>query len=122
HPPARSSDRRTLPGRLSHPALRREMARQTHGTTRIACPYGDPHSPVADALFAALDRPVLTPPGTLCAGKRFAAPWGRKTMQPRKSYLICATPRSGSYLLCELLALTGVAGKPTEYLSQSYER
>jgi LPS sulfotransferase NodH len=31
------------------------------------------------------------------------------------SYLICATPRSGSTLLCETLIRTGVAGVPREY-------
>ena len=31
------------------------------------------------------------------------------------SYLVCATPRSGSTLLCELLRDTGVAGRPEEY-------
>jgi len=31
------------------------------------------------------------------------------------SYLVCATERSGSTLLCELLAATGVAGRPDEY-------
>lgn len=34
---------------------------------------------------------------------------------PRISYLVCATPRSGSTLLCELLKHTGVAGRPEEY-------
>jgi LPS sulfotransferase NodH len=33
----------------------------------------------------------------------------------RLSYLVCATERSGSTLLCELLAATGVAGRPEEY-------
>lgn len=32
--------------------------------------------------------------------------------QPYKSYLICTSPRSGSTMLCELLAETKVAGKP----------
>src|SRR4051795_12689268 len=32
-----------------------------------------------------------------------------------RSYLIAATPRSGSTLLCELLAATGVAGRPAEH-------
>jgi trehalose 2-sulfotransferase len=32
-----------------------------------------------------------------------------------KSYLICATPRSGSSLLCEALRNTGLAGNPDEY-------
>src|SRR5438045_4129167 len=31
------------------------------------------------------------------------------------SYMICATPRSGSSLLCELLAGSGAAGAPEEY-------
>jgi trehalose 2-sulfotransferase len=34
---------------------------------------------------------------------------------PALSYLICSTPRSGSTLLCEVLAATGVAGRPEEY-------
>jgi trehalose 2-sulfotransferase len=32
-----------------------------------------------------------------------------------RSYLVCATQRSGSTLLCELLKNTGVAGRPEEY-------
>ena len=31
------------------------------------------------------------------------------------SYLICSTPRTGSSLLCDALADTGVAGRPEEY-------
>ncbi|HKF37998.1 MAG TPA: Stf0 family sulfotransferase, partial [Ktedonobacteraceae bacterium] len=31
------------------------------------------------------------------------------------SYLTCATPRSGSTLLCEALSNTGLAGYPKEY-------
>jgi LPS sulfotransferase NodH len=31
------------------------------------------------------------------------------------SYLVCATPRSGSTLLCEALTNTGLAGQPAEY-------
>lgn len=34
---------------------------------------------------------------------------------PQSSYLICATPRSGSTLLCEALTNTGTAGRPKEY-------
>jgi LPS sulfotransferase NodH len=33
----------------------------------------------------------------------------------RVSYLVCATPRSGSTLLCETLSDTGVAGNPLEF-------
>jgi trehalose 2-sulfotransferase len=32
-----------------------------------------------------------------------------------RAYLVCATPRSGSTLLCELLKATGVAGCPQEF-------
>jgi trehalose 2-sulfotransferase len=34
---------------------------------------------------------------------------------PETAYLVCATPRSGSTLLCELLRETGVAGSPLEH-------
>jgi trehalose 2-sulfotransferase len=34
---------------------------------------------------------------------------------PSVSYLVCATPRSGSSLLCQLLSSTGLAGTPIEY-------
>ncbi len=36
-------------------------------------------------------------------------------MPPSLTYLICATPRSGSTLLCEALRNTGLAGRPDEY-------
>ena len=36
-------------------------------------------------------------------------------MQPERSYLVCATPRSGSTLVCHALEETGVAGRPEEY-------
>jgi LPS sulfotransferase NodH len=35
-----------------------------------------------------------------------------------KSCLVCATPRSGSTLLCALLAGTGVAGRPQEFFER----
>jgi LPS sulfotransferase NodH len=36
-------------------------------------------------------------------------------MKPMLSYLVCATPRSGSTLLCHELDQTGLAGHPQEY-------
>ncbi len=36
-------------------------------------------------------------------------------MKHTRSYIICATPRSGSTLLCDLLADTGVAGRPDSF-------
>lgn len=37
-------------------------------------------------------------------------------------YVLFATPRTGSYLLCEVLTATGVAGRPTEYLAAEWQR
>jgi trehalose 2-sulfotransferase len=37
------------------------------------------------------------------------------------SYMICAVPRTGSYLLCDLLKRTGVAGCPNEYFNESFQ-
>ena len=34
---------------------------------------------------------------------------------PTRSYLVCATPRSGSTLVCQALTATGIAGRPEEY-------
>ena len=34
---------------------------------------------------------------------------------PKRSYLVCATPRSGSTLVCRALRDSGVAGRPEEY-------
>jgi LPS sulfotransferase NodH len=38
------------------------------------------------------------------------------------SFLVCGTPRTGSTLLCGLLAATGVAGKPESYFRLPDER
>lgn len=40
---------------------------------------------------------------------------------PTRSYLVCATPRSGSTLLCEGLESTGLAGRPREYFEELKE-
>lgn len=42
-------------------------------------------------------------------------------MQPHHCYLVCATPRSGSTLYCELLSRTGIAGQPQEYFEYLYQ-
>lgn len=36
-------------------------------------------------------------------------------VRPQESYFVCGTPRCGSWLLCGLLASTGVAGRPHEW-------
>jgi trehalose 2-sulfotransferase len=38
-----------------------------------------------------------------------------------RSYMICAVPRTGSYLLCDLLEKTGVAGRPNEYFNPTFQ-
>ena len=42
-------------------------------------------------------------------------PAGEGLPLPERSYLVCATPRSGSTLLCQALKATGLAGRPEEY-------
>ena len=37
---------------------------------------------------------------------------------PDRSYFVCATPRSGSTVLCQSLRATGVAGRPEEYFER----
>ena len=40
----------------------------------------------------------------------------------RRGYVVCATPRSGSNYLCQLLASTGVLGRPREYFNAAGRR
>jgi LPS sulfotransferase NodH len=40
---------------------------------------------------------------------------------PPRSYLICGTPRTGSTLLCSLLASTGVLGQPASFFREPDE-
>ncbi len=42
-------------------------------------------------------------------------------MTPERSYIVASTPRSGSYLLCEGLETTGIAGRPTEVFSPEFQ-
>lgn len=42
-------------------------------------------------------------------------------MHARTSYLVCATPRSGSSLLCDVLAGTNQAGYPQEFFWEGFE-
>jgi LPS sulfotransferase NodH len=56
------------------------------------------------------DRNLVGGPGTTLAG-----------MADPLSYLLCGTPRTGSTLLCGLLASTGVAGRPQSYFREPDE-
>jgi LPS sulfotransferase NodH len=42
-------------------------------------------------------------------------PLPERPTRPSRSYFICGTARSGSWMLCGLLASTGVAGRPHEW-------
>jgi LPS sulfotransferase NodH len=42
-------------------------------------------------------------------------------LRARRAYLVCSTQRSGSTLLCQLLASTGVAGRPEEFFEARAE-
>jgi trehalose 2-sulfotransferase len=42
-------------------------------------------------------------------------------MKPHTSYVICAVQRRGSFLLCEALTNTGLAGNPQEYFLNNGE-
>lgn len=44
-----------------------------------------------------------------------------RTIMIGAAYLICGTPRTGSTLLCSLLASTGVAGRPESYFREPDE-
>jgi LPS sulfotransferase NodH len=48
------------------------------------------------------------------------APVG-KLIKPRCSYLICTSPRSGSWLLSDALEATGLAGRPREWFHRNAE-
>jgi len=41
-------------------------------------------------------------------------------VEVKSRYVIASTPRTGSYLLCESLAATGLAGQPTEPFSRDF--
>lgn len=41
-------------------------------------------------------------------------------MVPKRSYIVAATPRTGSSLLCEGLAATGIAGRPAEVFAPDF--
>jgi trehalose 2-sulfotransferase len=43
-------------------------------------------------------------------------------VRPQRAYVVCATPRSGSTLLCEMLADCGIAGRPSEHVEQLRKR
>lgn len=43
-------------------------------------------------------------------------------MKPHTSLIVCATPRTGSGLLCDALWNTGLAGRPDEYFCPSDEK
>ncbi len=55
------------------------------------------------------------------AGWVRSPPLPERPAQTRSSYFVCGTPRSGTWLLCGLLASTGVAGRPHEWFWRDTE-
>jgi trehalose 2-sulfotransferase len=43
-------------------------------------------------------------------------------VRPARADVVCATPRSGSTLLCEMLADSGIAGRPSEHVEELRKR
>src|SRR5262245_61613701 len=41
-------------------------------------------------------------------------------MRPERCYVVAATPRTGSSLLCECLEATGIAGRPAEVFAPDF--
>jgi LPS sulfotransferase NodH len=64
--------------------------------------------------------PIGRAPGE-CFNRAMAAS-SRPGPEPIDSYLICATPRTGSTLLCGLLESAGVAGRPESYFRRQGEQ
>ena len=84
------------------PAGARRHAARPHGRRR----------PVRAARRA---RPRARRHAAAAGGRRAARGAPRGPRAAVISYLVCATPRSGSTLLCKTLAETGVAGDPEEF-------
>jgi trehalose 2-sulfotransferase len=51
-----------------------------------------------------------------------AIAWAQRAARPAVTYIICTVPRSGSYLLCDGLASTSLAGRPREWFNPLFEK
>ena len=79
------------------------------------CPYGWTNRPVS----CEWTRTMLGRGRQRCAHSRSSeCTLFRVIPAPDRSYFVCATPRSGSTVLCKSLAATGVAGRPDEYFER----
>ena len=94
------------------------------------------HFPHSSSLLASCESqhefPTLVHLGARNQGRRFAV-YARAVYShhkfghavegmrrsPHVSYIVCAVPRSGSSLLCDMLAATELAGAPTEYFDDN---
>jgi LPS sulfotransferase NodH len=76
---------------------------------------GVPRTSIQDTSAGA---PGRSPARIVRRAARTGATSGRPQIEvwrPAISYLVCATPRSGSNLLCESMTNTGLAGRPNEF-------
>jgi LPS sulfotransferase NodH/glycosyltransferase involved in cell wall biosynthesis len=74
-----------------------------------------------DASMRTLVETVCSDRGSPRRVSRRAPPRRMERWRPRRSIVICGTPRSGSALLCEALNNTGLAGRPAYPSSFSFD-
>ena len=89
-------------------ALAARPTRRVDAGDRRSAADGPGRSAAGSVVNARVSRP-LEPLGPHRRAHR------RGGDDPDRSYLVCATPRSGSTLVCQALPQTGVAGRPEEY-------
>ena len=90
--------------------VHQETTVQWHADLPIFTPQGQTDT---RALFSFAEKPAFTPETSSALTAQAAGVLAAK--QVHTSYLLLATPRSGSFLLCDCLAQTNLAGRPTEY-------
>src|SRR5580658_3106125 len=77
--------------------------------------------PAAASGISALAT-TAAPAAAVRAADNDTGPTHASAVPPTLTYLICTTPRTGSTLLCDALASTGISGRPDEYLAAARSR
>lgn len=73
---------------------------------------------MVEALASGLCEGLIANAGSRSSNRGSPNVFFSGSEMPFRSYVICATPRSGSTLLCSMLSETGVAGHPHSYFRQ----
>lgn len=85
-------------------------------------PYELYYAPSEDLEDVQFQLDLAGADGTLAFHDLRLVACGPRPAVPQKSYMICATPRSGSSWLASLLWNTGAAGRPSESFLHHYAR